>query len=47
MMIKRCFALVLSLLATSPLMAEETWTDLDRSRHLPVRPRNRRRRADP
>lgn len=30
MMIKRCFALalVLSLLATSPLMAEETWTDL-------------------
>jgi len=27
-MIKRCFALALSLLATSPVMAEETWTDL-------------------
>lgn len=26
--IKRCFALALSLLATSPVMAEETWTDL-------------------
>jgi hypothetical protein len=27
-MIKRCFALALSLLATSPVMAEETWTDV-------------------
>ena len=27
-MIKRCFALALSLIATSPVMAEETWTNL-------------------
>jgi hypothetical protein len=27
-MIKRCFALALSLITTSPVMAEETWTDL-------------------
>jgi hypothetical protein len=27
-MVKRCLPLALSLLATSPVMAEETWTDL-------------------
>ena len=27
-MIKRCFALALSVLATAPVVAEETWTDL-------------------
>lgn len=27
-MIKRCFALALSVLATAPVMAEESWTDL-------------------